>query len=114
MREDRLQLSCKYYGESFFRLLREPNAALTVMICYKRVEANYGKPARRCKAAAGMYLELSTRDALSYSQFCQCTDLPVKSSTWCLLHHAQDPKDNYYDHYSHDEPDDTAHLIIPF
>ena len=33
--------------------------------------------------------------------------------TWCLLHHAQNPKDNYYDHYGQDEPDDTAHLIIP-
>lgn len=40
-------------------------------------------------------------------------DLTVKSSTWCLLHHSQDPKDNYYDHYGHDEPDDIAHLIIP-
>jgi len=34
-------------------------------------------------------------------------------ATWCLLHHAQNPKDNYYDHYGQDEPDDTAHLIIP-
>jgi hypothetical protein len=29
-------------------------------------------------------------------------DLTVKSSTWCLLHHAQKPKDNYYDHYGQD------------